>query len=79
MNPSKQPFFKIGDLVKGRYDYSDHLYYTIFEELPVRTPQHIGVVVSIDTEMYYFGEYIYTVLCIDGNKRFFLEDEITPL
>ena len=79
MSTSNEPFFKVGDLVTGQYNYSDHIYYSVFEESPLRLPQHVGVVVAIDHEMVYFGEYIYTVLCIDGTKRFFLSSELAPL
>ena len=79
MTQERPSVFKIGDLVTGRYDYTDHLYYSVFGEGPARMSQHVGVVISVDHEMYYFGDYIYTVLCVDGTKRFFLEDELAFL
>lgn len=76
MTTESDPLFKIGDLVTGYYDYTEHLYYSIFGAGPTRLTNHVGVVVAIDYEIYYFGDYIYTVLCVDGNKRFFLEEEL---
>ena len=79
MRISNKPLYKIGDLVRGHYDYADHIYYSIFDDKPARTPRHVGVIIAVDHELYYFGEYIYTVLCIDGTTRFFLGDELAPL
>lgn len=79
MYNDQEPFFKVGDLVRGFYDFADHIYYSVFEDLPAHFRPHVGVIVSIEHESYYFGEYIYCVLCVDGTKRFFLEEEIAPL
>ena len=79
MNMPKEPLYKIGDLVKGHYDYADHIYYSVFDSTPSRTRKHVGVIIAVDHELYYFGEYIYTVLCIDGSTRFFLGDELASL
>ena len=79
MATTRPPVFKVGDLVRGSYDFADHMYYSVFDDVPPNFHRHVGVIVSIDHEFYYFGEYIYCVLCVDGTKRFFLEEEIIPL
>ena len=79
MRTAPIPFFKVGDLVRGYYDFADHIYYPVSEDLPPHFRRHVGVVVSIEHENYYFGEYIYCVLCVDGIKRFFLEQEIAHM
>jgi len=63
----------------GCYDFDDMLYYSVFGRVTQEVPQHVGVVVSISSETFYFGEYVYTVLCVDGNKRFFLREELARL
>ena len=73
------PIFTVGDLVHGHYDFAEHIYYSVFEDRPHLRPPHLGVVVSIEHESYYFGEYIYCVLCVDGTKRYFLEEEMTAV
>ena len=79
MPHSRSPIFKVGDLVQGSYDYADHVYYSVFEDAGAHPRCHVGVIVTVEHESYYFGEYIYCVLCVDGTKRFFLEEEIIPL
>ena len=39
----------------------------------------VGVVVEIDYEVEYFQDYVYTILCLDGVKRFFIESELIKL
>ena len=42
-------------------------------------PEHLGVVIAITEEQYYFDGLVYTVLCVDGTRRFFLSDELVKL
>ena len=79
MDIKKEPDFKVGDLVTGCYDYDDLVYYSIFGSVGHRSSPHVGVIVDVSTETFYFGEYIYTILCVDGNKRFFLQEELSRL
>ena len=72
--------YRVGDLVVGIYDFMEHLYYSAYYPDDVPTPeQNIGVIVAISDDGFYFGEHVYTVLCIDGMKRFFLGDELMLL
>ena len=43
------------------------------------TTTHTGVIIDIDYEMEYFQDYVYTVLCLDGTKRYFIESELIKL
>jgi len=36
-------------------------------------------VVEIEYEIEYFQDYVYTILCLDGVKRFFIESELIKL
>ena len=40
---------------------------------------HTGVVIDVDYELEYFQDYVYTVLCLDGTKRYFIESELIKL
>jgi hypothetical protein len=72
------PRYKIGDLVKGYYDVVEYYYwYDDTNDYMVST--HTGVVVEVDYEIEYFEDYVYTILCLDGVKRFFIENELVKL
>ena len=72
--------FQIGDLVLGIYDFIEYLYYgAYYADEPVPAPEHLGVVTAITEEQYYFDGLVYTVLCVDGTRRFFLSDELVKL
>ena len=72
------PKFNIGDLVRGYYDIVEY-YYWYDDESDYPLNIHSGVVVEIDYEMEYFEDYVYTILCLDGVKRFFIESELIML
>lgn len=70
--------YKIGDLVKGYYDIIEY-YYWHDDPDDYFVTSHTGVVVEIDYELEYFEDYVYTILCLDGVKRFFIESELIKL
>lgn len=38
---------------------------------------YYGIVLDVDaTYHYYMEEYVYEILCLDGEKRFFMESEL---
>jgi len=76
----RTPSFKIGDLVVGAYDFMEYLYFkSLYPDDVPEPPTYVGVVTNADFQPYYFGEWIYAVLCVDGLTRYFLEDEIAKL
>ena len=76
----KEQEFKVGDLVVGAYDFLDYLYYkSIYPDEVPDPPTYVGVITSVNYQPYYFGEWIYAVLCTDGITRYFLIDEIAKL
>ncbi len=72
------PRYIIGNLVRGNYDYMDYYYWYEDPENYIHST-HTGVVVEVEYEMEYFQDYVYTVLCLDGVKRFFVESELIKL
>ena len=80
MTSTNKSKFQIGDLVLGIYDFIDYLYYgSYYTDEPIDPPEHLGVIIAITEEQYYFDGFVYTVLCIDGTRRFFLSDELIKL
>ena len=72
------PRYIIGNLVRGNYDYMDYYYWYEDPENYINST-HTGVVVEVEYEMEYFQDYVYTVLCLDGVKRFFVESELIKI
>jgi|TARA_R110002012_G_scaffold116858_5_gene264643 hypothetical protein len=72
------PRYGIGNLVRGSYDYIEYYYWHEDRE-DYMLAQHTGVVVEIEYEIEYFQDYVYTILCLDGVKRFFIESELIKL
>tara|TARA_Y100001938_G_C7801371_1_gene287270 strand:+ start:279 stop:515 length:237 start_codon:yes stop_codon:yes gene_type:complete len=70
--------YKIGNLVKGYYDIVEYYYWQDDPDDYFNT-SHTGVVVEVDYECEYFEDYVYTVLCLDGIKRYFIESELIKL
>tara|TARA_Y100001938_G_C7860077_1_gene315117 strand:+ start:320 stop:556 length:237 start_codon:yes stop_codon:yes gene_type:complete len=78
MAPDIPPRYKIGNLVKGYYDIIEY-YYWHDESDDYFIAAHTGVVIDVDYELEYFQDYVYTVLCLDGTKRYFIESELIKL
>ena len=69
-----EPLFRVGDFVSC--DYSSIMLFSYYEEELV-TAYYYGIVVEVDYDYYEFmDEYVYEVLCLDGQKRFFMESEL---
>ena len=73
---SRQPRYKIGDLVRCWYTFYFYQYYKYddLEDEPV-----YGIVIDIDYAEYdeeLFDDIIYVVFCMDGIYRFFVEEEV---
>lgn len=69
-----EPLFRVGDFVSC--DYSSIMLFSYYEEELIRA-YYYGIVVEVDYAYYEFmDEYVYEVLCLDGQKRFFMESEL---
>lgn len=77
MDKDFPPKFEVGDLVQGHYEFIEQYYW--YEPPDYDGFTHTGVVVEISYEPEYFTDYIYTILCLDGTKRFFTETELTRM
>tara|TARA_B100001123_G_scaffold74689_1_gene84134 strand:+ start:23223 stop:23456 length:234 start_codon:yes stop_codon:yes gene_type:complete len=66
--------FKVGDLVRGFYDFE--ITYCFDESDPMRL--FYGVIMAHGESNIFFpyGNYFYQVLCTDGTIRFFTEWEL---
>jgi hypothetical protein len=73
-----EPKYEIGMLIVANYDISPDLYYGAYH-CDHFFYYYVGVVITVDYENHLFNEYIYNVLCTDGKKRFFLENEMREM
>ena len=74
------PYFKIGDFVKCSYDRFRYLYDWYEELTDADFITYYGVVVYVDSTHHdYLDDYIYEVLCLDGEKRYFMESELSRM
>ena len=70
------PRYDIGEFVVCLYDYLDFFAY-IYDDIDESDCRHYGIIVRRDGELRNIvGEDLYTVLCLDGETRYFLESEI---
>ena len=69
------PYFKLGDFVRCSYVYD---WYEDMDDVEYEV--YYGVVVYVDsTHHEYLDDYIYEVLCLDGEKRYFIESELSRM
>jgi|TARA_B100001094_G_scaffold37010_1_gene31159 hypothetical protein len=74
------PYFKVGDFVKCSYERFPFLYDWYEEDENSSFFVYHGVVVYADgTHHEYLDEFIYEVLCLDGEKRYFMESELSRM
>lgn len=66
--------YNIGDFVSCSYDFYN-FFSSWYEERGLTLPHH-GVVVDIIYDDVWYLEVVYHVYCLDGQYRFFLEDEL---
>ncbi|MAH50866.1 hypothetical protein CMI37_33930 [Candidatus Pacearchaeota archaeon] len=73
----RPPKFENGEFVVCFYDFLDFFSY-IYDEDDNRTDvRYYGIVVASDDQYQAFvDEYIYSILCLDGEIRYFMESEI---
>ena len=71
------PAFKIGDFVVCDYEYIAYVRHYYQRGDQVNASLYYGIVVGIDWSFYeYMEEYVYEILCLDGEKKYFMESEI---
>lgn len=76
-----KPLYLIGDLVKCTYDLYQY-YYPVYPTAKDNEPSNYGIIIEVDYATYgeFYGfEPLYLVLCIDGIKRYYCEDEIIKI
>ncbi len=77
MSPPYAPLYKIGDFVGCDIEYISFIDYIWAEEDYIQWSVYYGIIISIDdTYHYYMDEYVYEVMCLDGEKRYFMESEL---
>tara|TARA_B100000886_G_C20092436_1_gene354439 strand:- start:131 stop:364 length:234 start_codon:yes stop_codon:yes gene_type:complete len=68
------PLYRVGDFVSC--DYSSIMLFSYYDD-EISSVYYYGIVVEVDYAYYEFmDEYVYEVLCLDGEKRFFMESEL---
>ncbi len=74
-----EPLFKIGDFVMCDQEFVSFLNY-IYDDDEITWLVYYGIIVHIDAQYhYYMDEYVYEILCLDGEKRYFMESELKKL
>ena len=74
--PEQQPKYKIGDFVRCHYDFFE--FYSCFYGDDYPYLPHYGIIVDIASDIDWITmEAVYGVYCMDGESRYFLEDEIS--
>jgi hypothetical protein len=69
------PKYSVGDFVRCYYDLID--FYSYFNEEDYVYLPFYGIITEIASDQgWYDLETVYKVYCMDGQFRFFLEDEI---
>jgi hypothetical protein len=68
-----RPLYRVGDFVACDYEAMMIFNYTYDQ----KNLYYYGIVVQVDATYHQFmEEYVYEVLCLDGEKRFFMESEL---
>ena len=69
------PKYKIGDFVRCNYAFYD--FYYLYTEIGYSYLPHYGIIADLAWDEDWFRvETVYKIYCMDGEYRFFLEDEI---
>ena len=75
MEDISRPLYRVGDFVTCDYEAIMIFHYTYEDER--RSMYYYGIVVQVDATYHqYMDEYVYEVLCLDGEKRYFMESEL---
>tara|TARA_R100000008_G_scaffold70820_1_gene48530 strand:- start:62 stop:322 length:261 start_codon:yes stop_codon:yes gene_type:complete len=71
------PKFKVGDFVSCRYDFLAFYGYFYDTDHEDRLAGYYGIIVDVVEEHWDFiDEYIYEIICLDGERRYFMESEM---
>ncbi len=71
------PKFQVADFVSCDYDFLDFYSYFYDETKDGHLARYYGIILqSIEEHWDFIDEHIYEVLCLDGEKRYFMESEI---
>lgn len=69
------PRYKIGDFVRCNYAFYDIYYFYTESEYPYLP--YYGIIIDLVwNDAWIQAEAVYKIYCMDGEYRFFLEDEI---
>jgi len=70
------PYYSLGEFVVCLYNYLDFFSF-IYDDEEGGFDRHYGIIVDVDLEyLEWLGEPLYSVLCLDGENRYFMESEI---
>lgn len=73
------PVFDVGDFVVCDQEFVSFLNY-IYEDEPSGWLVYYGIILNVDaTYHYYMDEYVYEILCLDGERRYFMESELKKI
>ena len=74
---NRQPLYKVGDFVTCDFEHLSFVR-SFYDEMSFTdTSVYHGIVVDVDTSFYqYMEEYVYEILCLDGERRYFMESEL---
>ena len=74
---SRGPINKVGDFVVCDFEYLSFVRNFYDQNALADTSVYHGIVVDVDWSFYeYMEEYVYEILCLDGEKRYFMESEL---
>tara|TARA_Y100000004_G_scaffold171424_1_gene207413 strand:- start:94 stop:324 length:231 start_codon:yes stop_codon:yes gene_type:complete len=72
-----RPLYSVGDFVCC--DYSSIIVFSYHDD-DISSAFYYGIVIEVDYAYYDFmDEYVYEVLCLDGQKRYFMETELSRM
>ncbi len=75
MEENGKPLYSVGDFVACDYETIMIFNYTYEDDM--NSAYYYGIVVHVDETYYeYMEEYVYEILCLDGEKRYFMESEL---
>ena len=73
----RQPLYKVGDFVTCDFEYLSFVRSFYDEKGITDASVYHGIIIDVDTSFYqYMEEYVYEILCLDGEKRYFMQSEL---
>lgn len=74
--PEKKPKYKVGDFVRCFYNFFEFYSY-FYDDAEYLYLPFYGIIVDLAWDVNWLDmEAVYKIYCMDGEYRFFLEDEI---